>query len=445
MNAAQGSVDFRGLLHAILTCVTAGPGLGFNRAVLFLAAEGSDELVAAMAIGPATREEAHATWTRLASQPMSIDELLRRHPAETARSGFQAQVEGLKIPLAPGAAVANPLLQAYHDRRVVKIFEPSTLGDIPPRLREVFAGTEVVCVPLLAKDRAVGLVVADNAFTREPIDEHRVRLLQVLALVAGLALDNAGIYKQLQGQARQLRDTLEQLGAAQERLLHNERLATVGAVVARVSHEIRNPLTTIGGFARSLSKRPDDIERVARNADIIVEEVEKLERLLKEMLDFTSPRPPALDPTDLNPLVKAFVDVHRVTVADRRVVIDVDLEPDLPQVLADRHQLQRVFLNLWQNALQAMEAIKEPREAILGVRTWRDGDTVRVAFSDTGTGVPPETIANIFTPFFTTKRRGTGLGLAVVKKIVDDHTGSIDVQSEPGVGTTFIVTLPAAR
>jgi len=443
--AAEGTVDFHGLLHAILTCVTAGPGLGFNRAVLFLAAEGHDELVAAMAIGPATREEAHATWTQLASEPLSIEELLRKPPADGAKTGFQAQVEGLKMPLAASAEPGNPLLQAFHDRRVVKIFEPSALGDIPPRLREVFAGTEVVCVPLLAKDRAVGLIVADNAFSREPIHEQRVQLLQVLALVAGLALDNARIYRQLERQARQVRDALDQLGAAQEQLIHNERLATVGAVVARVSHEIRNPLTTIGGFARSLSKRPDDIERVARNADIIVEEVEKLERLLKEMLDFTSPRPPSLEPTDLNPLVDAFVEVHRVAVTDRRVVVDIDLEPDLPLILADRHQLQRVFLNLWQNAIQAMEDATAAGDAILGVRTWRDGDVVKVAFSDTGAGMPADTLERLFTPFFTTKRRGTGLGLAVVKKIVDDHRGNIDVQSERGMGTTFIVTLPAAR
>lgn len=445
MDVANGAVDIRGLLHAILTCVTAGPGLGFNRAVLFLADEGDTELMAAMAIGPATREEAHATWARLASESMSIEELLRKAPAEGVKTGFQSQVEGLKMVLLPPAAAGNPLLQAYRDRRVVRILDPATLGDIPPRLRAVFAGTEVVCVPLLAKDRAVGLIVADNAFSREPISEQRVQLLQILALVAGLALDNARIYRQLERQARQVREALEQLGAAQERLLHNERLATVGAVVARVSHEIRNPLTTIGGFARSLSKRPDDIERVARNSDIIVEEVEKLERLLKEMLDFTSPRAPSFEPTEINALVEAFVGVHRAGTAERRVAIDMDLEPGLPQVLADRHQLQRVFLNLWQNAQQAMEEATGGVQAVIGIRTWREGETVKVAVSDTGNGIPAENLSRIFTPFFTTRHRGTGLGLAVVKKIVDDHHGSIEVRSEYGMGTTFIVALPVAR
>lgn len=445
VDAVEVAIDYRGLLHAILTCVTAGPGLGFNRALLFLADENDRELVAAMAIGPATREEAHATWAQLASESMSIEELLRKAPAEGVKSGFQEQVEGLKMALVPPGDAGNPLLQAYRDRRVVKIHEPEKLGDIPPELRVVFAGTEVVCVPLVAKERSVGLIVADNAFSREPIHEHRVQLLQVLALVAGLALDNARINRQLERQARQVREALDQVRAAQDRLIHSERLATVGAVVARVSHEIRNPLTTIGGFARSLSKRPDDIERVARNADIIVEEVEKLEALLKEMLDFTSPRAPSFELTDINPLVEAFVTVHRGAAVDRRVVVDMDLEPSLPKILVDRHQLQRVFLNLWQNALQAMEETVAGSEAIVGVRTWRVDDAVKVAISDTGGGISAEHLERIFTPFFTTKRRGTGLGLAVVKKIVDDHRGSIEVRSECGMGTAFIVALPAAR
>jgi signal transduction histidine kinase len=450
----QSTVDIRALLHAILTCVTAGPGLGFNRAVMFLADEEASGLVAAMAIGPATQEEAEDTWTRLESAHLTIDELLSAPPCGDKPSAFRELVEGLTIPLDEiddgngslrARAPANPLLEAYRARRVVKIADPSLLNDIPAPLRDVFAGTEIVCVPLVAKDRAVGLIVADNAFTREAINEQRIQLLQLLALVAGPALDNARISHHLERQAEQLQETLDQLRATQGQLIHNERLATVGAVVARVSHEIRNPLTTIGGFARTLSAHPDDIERVARNSAIIVEEVEKLEVLLKEMLDFTSPKAPAFEATDLTPVLTALANVHRGDLAERRVALTLDLAPQLPPVLIDRSQIQRVFLNLWQNALQAMDESARPGGGTLGVRTWREGNSVKVAFSDTGVGIAHDTMASIFTPFFTTKRRGTGLGLAVVKKIVDDHHGSIHVQSERGVGTTFIVVLPIAR
>jgi len=443
----DATLDLRGLLHAILTCVTAGPGLGFNRAVLFLADDDYNALIAAMAIGPGSPEEAQVTWARLASENISLEQWLHRPPAEDQRSGFQALVEGLSIPLTEGAAVehSNPLLDAYRERRVVRITDAASLQDIPPRLREVFAGTEVVCVPLVAKERSVGLIVADNAFSREPIGVERIQLLQLLALLAGQALDNARIYKQLERQAGQLKRTLQELRATQEQLIHSERLAMVGSVVARVSHEIRNPLTTIGGFARTLTAHPDDIERVARNANIIVEEVEKLESLLKEMLDFTSPKPPTLEPTDVNRIITGLANVHRGELGDHKVILELDLTPDLPGVLADRNQLQRVFLNLWQNALQAMDELPAERDRVLTVRTWRDGRTVNVGFSDTGHGIAPTVLPHIFTPFFTTKQHGTGLGLAVVQKIIDDHRGTIELTARHAPGTAFVISLPIER
>ncbi|MFN8624925.1 MAG: ATP-binding protein [Candidatus Binatia bacterium] len=458
MNATP---DLRELIHAILTCVTAGPGLGFNRAVLFLADDRNTQLVAVMAIGPATAEEAHVTWSSLAGENHSLEELLQTAPEERGTGGFQALVEGLTIPLdepvagatpqtalrsAPaGPPPVNPLLEAYRSRRVVKIVEPAQLGDIPPRLREVFSGTEVVCVPLLAKERQLGVIVADNAFSGEPIGDQRIQLLQVLALLAALALDNVGMYQQLDRQARQLQQALDDLKATQEQLLHNERLATVGAVVARVSHEIRNPLSTIGGFARTVKAHPEDRDRAARNAGIIVEEVENLEALLKEMLDFTNPKSPALQSTDLTALITTMASVHRDEFGRHGVVLRLELESNLPAVLADRNQIQRALLNLWQNARHAMEEQPADASRTLTVQGRHEGGVVRVACSDTGGGIPRDILRHIFTPFFTTKPKGTGLGLAVVKRIVDAHGGSIEVQSTLGAGTTFVMTLPLAR
>lgn len=435
-------MDLQGIVHAILTCVTAGPGLGFNRAVLFLASEDGALLQAVMAIGPGTHAEAEETWALLASQPRSLDDLLRSPPSEP-RSEFQRRLEGLSIDLSAVAGVAdNPLLEAFQQRRVVQIIDAARLASIPPSLREVFGGTEVVCVPMVAGDRAVGLIVADNAFTREPITEERIQLLRVLALLSGLSLDGVRLYRQLERQADELRHALGELRSTQDQLLHSERLATVGAVVARVSHEIRNPLSTIGGFARTLALHPDDLERVARNSAIIVEEVEKLETLLKEMLDFTSPRPPLLEPTDLNYLLESLANVYRDDLAERQVEFALQLAADLPPVRADRNQLQRAVVNLLRNSVQAMEESDDRKSRRLLVRTTHVDRRVSLDVVDSGPGVPGDVLPNIFTPFFTTKPRGTGLGLAVVKKIVDDHQGLIDVQSEQGVGTTIRIELP---
>lgn len=438
----MSSLDLDGLVRAILTCVTAGPGLGFNRAALFLADEEGDRLLASMAIGPSSPEEAHATWTQLATPPRSLDELLQM-PLPDQKTEFQRALEGLVVPLSgrPGGA-ADPVLAAFRERRIVKVRDRARLAELPAGLREVFDGSEVVFVPLVAKERSLGLIVADNAFTREPIDDQRIQLLELLALLAGLALDNARMYRQVERQASELARAMDELHAAQDQVIHSERLATVGAVVARVSHEIRNPLATIGGFARALAAQSGDAERVRRNADIIRSEVTKLETLLKEMLDFTSPKTPRLEPIDLNAVVVQFTELHRDALRERDIELVLDLSPEPPIALADQDQLHRVLLNLWQNALQAIEECRE-RGGRLGIATRRDPDRVELAVSDDGLGVRAEDQPNLFTPFFTTKQRGTGLGLAVVKKIVDDHRGSIDFESRRGNGTTVRIGLVA--
>jgi len=446
----MSSLDLDGLVRAILICVTAGPGLGFNRAALFLAEERSDRLVATMALGPSSPEEAQATWAQLATPPRTLDELLQL-PLPDRKTDFQRALEGLVVPLRESAAGnADPLLAAFRERRIVKIRD-ADLVMLPTGLREVFDGSEVVCVPLVAKERSLGLIVADNAFTREPIDEQRIQLLELLALLAGLALDNARMYREVERQASELARAMDELHAAQDKVIHSERLATVGAVVARVSHEIRNPLATIGGFARALgatsvtspgaSAQPDGAERVRRNAEIILSEVTKLETLLKEMLDFTSPKAPRFEPLDLNALVGQFTDLHKGALHERAIQLEIDLGAPPPIVLADPHQLQRVLLNLWQNAVQAIEERHERSGGTIQLATRRDGDRVTLTIADDGRGVRTEDRERLFTPFFTTKQRGTGLGLAVVKKIVDDHRGSIDLESRRGAGTTVRIAL----
>ena len=436
------SDDIDGLPHAILTYVTAGAGLGFNRAVLFLPNPQESELTAAMAIGPATSEEAHATWTRLAREQRSLVELLQKGRSED-RNGLSQLVRGLAIPLRSGAEPATgPLTEAFFTGQVRKIVDAKTLDGLSRPLRQVFCGTEIVCVPLLTKDRAIGLIIADNAFNGEPIDEERIHFLELLALLAGLALDNARMYVRVESQAKELRTALEQLEAAQDRLLHSERLATVGEVVAHVSHEIRNPLATIGGYARKLGAHPEDTARITRGTSIIVQEVEKLEMLLKEMLDFTSPRTPRFAPIDVNGVVTTLADVHRDALADQGIELETALAPDVPPVFADAGQLQRAFLNLWHNAVQAMEAAPADRPRRLRIGTQRDAVGVRIVFADSGPGIPADLRTRIFTPFFSTKARGTGLGLAAVRKIIDDHGGTIAVDSSEA-GTTFTVVLPA--
>ncbi|MCS7253317.1 MAG: PAS domain S-box protein [Armatimonadota bacterium] len=432
------TLELNRLLHAILKSLTAGPGLGFNRAILFLVNEEGTEMETAMAVGPATREEAYEIWAKLSHEKWTLRQFIDDYSGEDLReSPFQQAVRGIKIPLSDSDDL---LVQCLMGKEVRKLTRPLEYPNLHPRLKELFGETEVVCVPLVAKGKLLGLIIADNAFSGQPITSEEIEVLRLFATPAALAIDNARAYQQLQKQTLELSKALGDLREAQEKLIRSERLAAIGEVAARVAHDIRNPLATIGGYARAILKTPQDINRVLRNATVVYEEVQKLEELLREMLEFASPKPPQLKPVDLNELIIRVCEKHEAEWASGDVYLVFDLAEDLPIAMVDENQIERVLINLIQNGLHAIG-----NSGQITIRTWVEEEGIKIAVSDTGRGIPPDMIQHIFEPFFTTKPNGTGLGLAVVKRIVEDHGGSIDVRSQVGCGATFIISLPHSR
>jgi len=433
------TLELNRLLHAILKSLTAGPGLGFNRAILFLVNEDETEMEVAMAVGPATREEAYAIWARLAQEKWTLKQFIEDYPGEEGlwQTPFQQAVRGIKIPLADRNDI---LVQCLFSGEVQKLERPSQYHNLHPRLRELFGDVEIVCIPLVAKKKPLGIIIADNAFSGQPIASEEIEVLRLFATPAALAIDNARAYRQVQRQALQLEAALAELKSAQEKLIQSARLAAIGQTAAKVAHEIRNPLATIGGFARAILKAPNDIERAIRNARIIYEEVRKLEELLQEMLDFTSPKAPSLKWADLNELIRGVCAKYENQARDANVDLLLELSENLPMVMVDEKQFERALVNLIQNAFQALRGGGQ-----VTIRTWCEDDCVKLAVTDNGYGIPPDALQHIFEPFFTTKPNGSGLGLAVVKRIVEDHNGQIEVSSQLGVGTTFVISLPLRR
>lgn len=434
--AMEETLELNRLLHAILKSLTAGPGLGFNRAILFLVNEDATEMETAMAVGPATIEEAHAIWAKLAQKGWTLRQFIDDYPGEEGiwQSPFPQAVREIRISLSDRDDI---LVQCLMSKEVLKIERPSENPNFHPRLKEVLGETEIVCMPLVAKNKPLGVIIADNAFSGHSITSEEIEVLQLFATQAALAIDNAWAYQKVQMQALELSRALDDLRDAQEKLVRSERLAAIGEVAARVAHEIRNPLVTIGGYARAILKSPGDVDKVVRNANIIYEEVRKFEKLLREMLEFASPKQPQLKPVNINDLVRHVCTKHEFELAQANVFIALELAEDIPVAMLDSNQIERVLINLIQNGVQAMGG-----DGLLTIRTWSQGDAIKIAISDTGQGIPPDLIQHIFEPFFTTKPHGTGLGLAIVKRIIEDHGGVIEVQSQVGYGTTFLISLP---
>jgi len=225
----------------------------------------------------------------------------------------------------------------------------------------------------------------------------------------------------------------------EEKLNEAERLANLGKMVAAVSHEIKNPLGIVRSTAEILGKR---ISKVAPGnehlSQIIVDETSRLDAIVREFLDFARPRDPRLEPVFLNRLVERVARFMEPELELKSVELRKNLDPDLPEVRIDQEQVYQVLLNMIINAIQAMP---DGGTVTLATRLMPNGD-IELEVADTGMGIPPDKLGQIYTPFYTDKHRGSGLGLAIAKNIIDKHNGRIEVSSSEGKGTRFIIIFP---
>ena len=233
----------------------------------------------------------------------------------------------------------------------------------------------------------------------------------------------------------------EQLKTATGKQLHrSEKLASLGRLAAGVAHEINNPLTGVLTFAHLMREKPNMDDQDLQDLDLIIQETTRAAEIVRGLLDFARERAVIKEPLNLNEVIVRTIRLIRNQKLFDRIVIDEDLANDLPDIEGDMNQLQQVLLNLSLNACEAM-----PTGGTLLIRTRSEERGVIVTLADTGCGIKPEYLEHVFEPFFTTKPvgKGTGLGLSVSYGIVQQHGGTIELDSEPGRGTTFTLVFPA--
>ncbi len=276
-----------------------------------------------------------------------------------------------------------------------------------------------------------------------------------LALRARLQ-EARSLTEDLRGKNVALEDTLTKLRRAQEELIRSERAAVTSQLAAQLSHELNNPIYNAQTCLDVLRKRVSSEDQTRTFIDLVYEEVLHMGRLTKQMMGFAKPGSAAMIPTDLNAVLTALLGISTLWLEEKGIRVEKRLAPGLPKALASPDQLRQVFLNLIVNASDAMPAgglltietaaAGGPRGAggAGGVGSAADGIVVRIR--DTGCGIPRENIDRIFDAFFSTKSAvsGVGLGLSISYGIVQRHNGRIEVESEPGKGACFTVTLPAA-
>jgi two-component system, sporulation sensor kinase E len=224
-----------------------------------------------------------------------------------------------------------------------------------------------------------------------------------------------------------------------EQLIRADRLAAMGELTAGVAHEVRNPLGVIRASVQLMEDAECSPDRLREASQVVKQEIDRLDRVIKALLDFGRPAAPSMRRVDVAEVISEVVLFTRDFAGRSGVTIEERYAEDLPEIMGDPEQLKQVFVNLIANAVQAMTETG----GTLTVSTLAEDGYVTARFADSGPGIPDDELGKVFDPFFSTRDDGTGLGLTIVHRIVDEHDGHIEVSSEPGRGTTFTVSLPA--
>jgi len=235
---------------------------------------------------------------------------------------------------------------------------------------------------------------------------------------------------------------ITEIKALEEKLRQADRLAALGTISAGLAHEIKNPLSAIKTFVQLLPKKFDNLSFMEKFNTTVPREVDRINLLVEDLLELTRIRKRPWVHLDVNHLIADVIDLHGEEMEKKHIVFEDHLDKTIPPIQGDAEKLYRAFSNLVINSIQAM-----PDGGLLWISSDQEDSRpmIKITFRDTGIGMDEETSKNLFNPFFTTKDKGVGLGLALTRKIIEDHRGTIEVMSTKGKGTTFVLRLPVVE
>lgn len=429
-NIMLSTIKLNKLMTLILTALTSGTTPFFDRAMLFLVNEKSGIMQGMLGVScdsvgsivqPLDEDERSAVRWDLSEEDM----------ARLQNSRFSLMVKGTRLPLDRNRNICS---RAVFEKRLVHVDDVMRERIIDSEFVDWFGITSFAAAPLIAKEQVIGIVIVDNMASGRKLQRDELRLLQLFANQAGMAIENSMLYNRLKDANRELCD-------AQERLIQGERLAAIGEMAASIAHELKTPLVSIGGFARRLAKKlaPGSDEDAC--AETIIREVTRLELMLSDILSYSRKTTICFTACNVSEIVEDSLNLVANSLEESNICVKREIARDIPDFQGDRQQLKQVFLNLFFNAQEAMKSGGELHVSVYPCEFNRSRG-VSVKISDSGGGIPVEILNNIFNPFFTTKATGTGLGLPIVHRIVTNHLGKIEVRNRKGEGADFIVMLP---
>jgi len=420
------------IILAILTIITANEGLGYNRAFVFLKEEDREVLRGKYALGPADANEASDLWHLLEKEKdMSIEKLVRKGQrlSYIRKSELARKTSILTIDMRDTTSVITKGLSE------VQFLDAAELKSDQDReiARELELQQFCFC-PIATADEQIGLVFVDNLYSGRKITAEDAHLLEVVISHAATSLKVVQLKESLKKNIRILKESYRKLKMNEDRMMKAERLAITGEMTSSVLHEIKNPLVSIGGFARSLLRSEELSEKDRESVEVIANESIRLEKYLKSLQSSVSEV--KLEEENINNVLKDTFQMLRGEMEERKINLVKNLDPDLSRCRIDEVKMHEVMMNIIKNSIEAVE-----EGGTIEVKSWNDGNKVFVQVRDNGEGIQSDRMNRIFSPFYTTKDHGSGLGLAFAHRIIKDHGGNITVSSSSGKGATFTISV----
>jgi len=464
------TVELDEILQAILVGITANEGLRFNRAFLAMFDDAGKYLVGRMAIGTTCREQAARIWQEMQQKDLKFLDIVHniRQNCALDDSEVNTIVRQLRIPVSD---TSNILIRSALDRRSVKVDkrtgcvpvflerrgfhngsspyptdldrrsqgsnEPPALA-IPHDLIATLQEEDFVIVPLFSPGRPFGVLIADNFVTRSPIFDSHVNALELFASQASLAIEHSHLYMDMQKKIHELEELNHELDKNKDLLIEAERFSALGQMAAQMVHAIRNPVTSIGGISKILTKKITE-EDTRKYLDAVIKESSRLELILQDLFEFVSQKQTAKEKGQLSPLLRKTIILLQSAIAKQQINVQLQLMENEPQIILDEQLIRQMLLHLLKNAIEAM-----PDGGTLTIRlSENEKQQIALSIRDTGTGISDAHIKQVTDSFFTTKTYGTGMGLTLVDRVVKAHGGSFDLHVLP-VGLEVVVYLPIA-
>lgn len=437
MNTAYlSSGELDDVLQAILVGITAGEGLQFNRAFLALFDQEHQVLQGRLAIGPSSREEAGRVWEEIKIKNLHLSDIIKNFKSslQDVNQGVNRIIRELSVPI---TATDHTLIRACAERKSVFVeFGQAPNYPVTAQLLDLLQGDTFIIVPLFSPSQSLGVIIADNFITQRPITTGDIMDLEIFASQASLAIEHSYLYTSILHKMQELEAITQELEKNKDLLVEAERYAALGHMSAQLVHAIRNPITSIGGTAKMLTRKVADPD-ILKFLDSMVQDAAKIESTLEDLFNFVAENETQKSSQPLYPLIRKSVMLLYGAMKKQGITYQLNLNEPEPYLHIDGQKIRQMFLHLLRNAVEAM-----PNGGLLSVNIKQDPQSVSIIIADSGIGILNGNMAKVADPFFTTKIYGTGMGLTLVKKIVAEHQGTFSLQPGPVSGTVATVTLP---